>query len=212
MRAIRVAALLTAGLLAALPSPSAATSGLVAACVDRNLAQLKPTKVDIQVVGDYAAVCAEMLRLEHGSDAEITANEVMANQRFNTNVLLWMVVLITIAGVTLAGIQLMWTYRLALSGKGDMPGASETTISEHSLVVKSSIVGVTILGFSLVFFVVFVIYVYPITLVGGKAGGGALKGGALITTTPAAAVAAAAAPTSAPHAPGKATAASASSD
>ncbi len=68
-----------------------------------------------------------------------------------------------------------------------MPGDSETQISKDRLVVRSSIVGVTILGFSLVFFAVFVIYVYPITLVGGGPAGAPVAGGTVVDTTPAAA-------------------------
>jgi len=74
-----------------------------------------------------------------------------------------MVVLITISGVVLAGVQLLASYKLALAGHGGLAGAgSEIHYSASSVSFKSSVIGLTILALSFAFFLVFVIYVYEL--------------------------------------------------
>jgi len=138
----------------------------ISGCIDQYLDRLKPTGIQIDTISKYARTCAELAQLESVAERDTAANAVLNTQRFNTYVLLWLVVGITFSGVGLAGMQLLWAYRLAQTGHGALPDGSETTVSKDSLVIKSSVVGVIILGFSLVFFVVFVMEVYPMTLVG----------------------------------------------
>jgi len=75
-------------------------------------------------------------------------------------VLMYMVVLITFAGVFLAGVQLLASYKLASLGKGELAGGGEIQYSATGASFKSSVVGLVILALSFAFFLVFVFYVY----------------------------------------------------
>ena len=144
--------------------------GSLEGCAVRYAERLPPSEKSIAALDGYTSFCDKMLQMQQQLDSDAAGTATIVNQRFNTNVLLWMVVVITISGVGLAAVQLYWSYRLALTGQGQMPGGSETKLSKDSLVVKSSVVGVVILGFSLIFFIVFVLKVYPLTTL--QVGGG----------------------------------------
>jgi hypothetical protein len=74
-----------------------------------------------------------------------------------------MVVLITISGVALAGLQLAASYRLAVIRGTEFATASELVLNKSGdLVLKSSVTGLFILIISFAFFLVFVLYVYDI--------------------------------------------------
>jgi len=73
-----------------------------------------------------------------------------------------MVLAITIAGVLLAGFQLLAAYRLANNGRGDFSQGGELSLDAKSISLKSSVTGVIILTLSLAFFITYVKWVYPI--------------------------------------------------
>jgi hypothetical protein len=83
-------------------------------------------------------------------------------QQYRANgVLMWMVVLVTLSGVLLAGVQLRASYQLAAANKTSLPESNgELILKRDQLVLKSSITGVFILAVSFCFFLVFVFYVY----------------------------------------------------
>jgi hypothetical protein len=71
-----------------------------------------------------------------------------------------MVVCITIAGVALAGAQLLISYRLAMLGKENHTLDSTFILAKDRIAVRSSITGLLILTVSFCFFIVFVIWVF----------------------------------------------------
>ena len=73
-----------------------------------------------------------------------------------------MVVAITISGVLLAGFQLLAAFRLANAGRGDFTQGGELSVDQKSISLKSSVTGVIVLTISLVFFITYVKWVYPI--------------------------------------------------
>jgi hypothetical protein len=82
-------------------------------------------------------------------------------QRNENVVLLYMVVLITLSGVALAGLQLLASYELAKVGRGELAGGGEINYSaQQGVSFKSSVVGLMILALSFAFFLVFILYVY----------------------------------------------------
>jgi hypothetical protein len=141
-------------------------------CIETYITRIKPDPVDINVMKGYGSACNDLIRNQNGADMAVATAAVYTNQRYNTNVLLWMVVAITLSGVALAALQLLGSYRLAAAGHGQFSDGAggDVTLSATSVAVKSSVVGVVILGISLAFFIVFVGYVYPIT--GEGLGGG----------------------------------------
>ena len=169
------AALLGLGFLAgsqAEPRSARPQTMTIPQCVETYITRIKPDPIDINVMRDYGSACADLIRNQNGADMAVATAAVYTNQRYNTNVLLWMVVAITLSGVALAALQLLGSYRLAAAGHGQFSDGAggDVTLSATSVAVKSSVVGVVILGISLAFFIVFVGYVYPIT--GEGLGGG----------------------------------------
>jgi hypothetical protein len=88
-------------------------------------------------------------------------------QQYRANgVLMWMVVLVTLSGVLLAGVQLRASYQLAAANKTSLPDSNgELILKRDQLVLKSSITGLFILAVSFCFFLVFVFYVYRFEMV-----------------------------------------------
>ena len=93
-------------------------------------------------------------------DEEMIKRDNYVFQRNENVVLLYMVVIITFAGVLLAGLQLYASYKLATAGRGELAGGAEITYSPQGASFKSSVVGLSILALSFAFFLVFVLYVY----------------------------------------------------
>lgn len=76
-------------------------------------------------------------------------------------IVLWMVVIITLSGVLIAGLQVLASYKLAVASKGQFE-SSELSIARDKLSIKSSIAGLFILIISFAFFYVFVFEIYKI--------------------------------------------------
>ncbi|WP_341990184.1 hypothetical protein [Azorhizobium sp. AG788] len=104
-------------------------------------------------------------------------------QQYDEYVILWLVVIITISGVILAGLQLSIGYRLADSQKSGMDGqGAEITVENNKLVFKSSVTGLAILLISFAFFLVFALEIFVIREVKpeGLSGGNQAQGGATV--------------------------------
>ena len=93
-------------------------------------------------------------------------------QAYDERILLWMVVVITVSGVVLAGFQLLASFRLASTGPAKPAGAgadwtpsSDFTLEQGKLSVKSSVTGLLILVCSFAFFWVFVYEIFVIKIV-----------------------------------------------
>jgi hypothetical protein len=85
-----------------------------------------------------------------------------AIQQYQASVLLTVVVMVTISGVALSALQLFAAFQLAMEGREKLSTGSELGIAAGKMSIKSSIAGVVILAISLLFFVIFVKYVFPI--------------------------------------------------
>ena len=144
-------------------SPALDESARLAACRKETLELTKPEKVDVQLLQQVSAFCYTQVR---GEDLLGDFNVRRTNylrQQFQGMVFLWMLVAITISGVIMAAVQLAAAYKLAVSGRGAFDQGGEITIEEKRLSLKSSVTGLLILTVSFAFFMVFVIWVYPLT-------------------------------------------------
>jgi len=83
-------------------------------------------------------------------------------QRVASNVILWLVVCVTLAGISFAGFQL-WK-SVAVAG---VQTSSELEISASKVRVTSSIVGVVVLIISLIFLSVYATEIYQLRVVSG---------------------------------------------
>jgi hypothetical protein len=136
----------------------------VNSCMDRYAAAPGDDKAaQINLLWSIYYLCDAMISRKLLYEEQVIRNENFVFQRYENTIIMLMVVSITISGVILAGLQLFASYKLASVGKATFADAGEVTIDSHSLAVKSSVVGVTILAISFGFFLVFVLYVYTFT-------------------------------------------------
>jgi hypothetical protein len=84
------------------------------------------------------------------------------DQAYHSFIILWLVVAITLSGVALAGAQLGMSFELALQGRKADDSESEISVERGKIVVRSSVTGLLILTISLVFFLVYAIYIFQI--------------------------------------------------
>jgi len=153
-------AFVTSAMLASFFPTRAAEIEIIDACVDRISDKMQPGVKSREVLWDAASFCQTLATARRlGEEQHIRADNLIF-QRFENNVLMWMVVSITIAGVLLAGAQLWASYMLAKSGRGALVEGGSVDLSKDKLAVQSSVVGVIVLAVSFAFFLVFVLYVY----------------------------------------------------
>jgi hypothetical protein len=135
----------------------------IAACKNETITILKPGALDIQTLADVYGVCSARVNSEDVlSEAGIRRNAFLIQQS-ETTTLMWMVVIITVSGVVLAGMQLITSFKLSLLGKAP-PDAGSSTFSAdaHQLSVSSSVSGIMVLAISLCFFYIFTREIYAI--------------------------------------------------
>jgi hypothetical protein len=143
-------------------APVAVESGTVILCMDRYGTKKDLQITDLQLVMGIYQICYNVVSTSLLAQEQAIRNENFVFQRSENIVLMYMVVVITVSGVILAGLQLLASYKLAVSGKGSFPDGEELNINWNSMALKSSVVGVVILGISFAFFLVFVLYVYTL--------------------------------------------------
>ena len=132
------------------------------ACRTNAIALIKPERIDVPFLAHISDFCYGQVRGEDLLGDFYIRKLSFVQQQSDTGVLLWMVVAITIAGVLLAGFQLLAAYRLANNGRGDLCQGGELSLDAKSVSLKSSVTGVIILAISLAFFITYVKWVYPI--------------------------------------------------
>jgi len=84
-------------------------------------------------------------------------------QYSSNKIILWMLVILTLSGIVLAGFQFFAAYRLAQSSQNkSLEMNHEFSIEEGKMVFKSSMAGLFIIIFSFAFFYVYIWKVYTI--------------------------------------------------
>jgi hypothetical protein len=131
-------------------------------CRTSAISLIKPQQVDLQLLAHISDFCYGEVRGEDLLGDFYIRKRSFVQQQSDTGVLLWMVVAITLSGVLLAGLQLLAAFRLANAGRGDFTQGGELSLDQKSISLKSSVTGVTILTISLVFFITYVKWIYPI--------------------------------------------------
>jgi hypothetical protein len=129
-------------------------------CISSRLAIIaapQPQKEDLRELTDQ---CFTMLRSQ-GLVNDYQLRRLTFIQQFYANkILLWMVVLITLSGLVLAGLQLGMSYDLAVRNVVDFGRPSELILKKDEIVLRSSVTGMFILCASFAFFMGYVLYVY----------------------------------------------------
>lgn len=86
---------------------------------------------------------------------------MVMTQVYEERVALWIVVWVTSFGVIFAGAQIGFAAWLAAVGRGPGPESTELAVERWKIVVRSSVVGISMLAISWVFFLTFAITMYP---------------------------------------------------
>jgi hypothetical protein len=135
----------------------------LAKCIEFHRDAAKIQNISIDEFYRINGFCYDSLVSQLLIDEELVRIDTFIFQKYQTIVLLFMVVTITLSGVGLAGLQLLASYKLAILGRGELAGGGELSYSRDSISFRSSVVGLMILAFSFAFFMVYVIWVYTIT-------------------------------------------------
>jgi hypothetical protein len=148
----------------------------VTTCIEKYKGQLGLTTVTVKDLYDLNDFCYNSVGSQLKIDQEKIRRDNYVFQRGENVVLLYMVVLITLSGVALAGLQLLASYKLASIGRGELAGGGEIDYRvEQGVSFKSSVVGLMILLMSFAFFLVFINNVYTLTEASTPAEDGADK-------------------------------------
>jgi len=135
---------------------------LVSSCIATYLNIAKPQNADLDWLNKLNGFCYNSARSQLIVDEENIRKDNFIFQRYENIVLLFMVVMITLSGVALAGLQLLASYKLAVLGRGELAGGGEISYAKDAVSFKSSVVGLVILFISFAFFMVFVHDVYTL--------------------------------------------------
>jgi hypothetical protein len=139
----------------------------ISQCVEHFAPSLKAVESGASDMTGAFTLCYNITAAALLADEQFNRNENLAFQMSENVVLMWMVVIITVSGVLLAGLQLFASYRLASVGKGTLSDGGTLRLENGSVIVQSSVVGVIILAISFAFFTIFVRDVYAITQIPG---------------------------------------------
>jgi hypothetical protein len=138
-------------------------AGKMSACRTSAIQMMKPASIDAAMLYQISDLCYTEVRREYLLGNFNIHRYNIVKQEFQTLVVMWMVVTITMSGVFLAGVQLLAAYRLASSGQGELAGSNDLSIERGKISLKSSVTGLLILTVSLAFFIVYVKWVYALT-------------------------------------------------
>ena len=130
-------------------------------CRANSIRLIKPEQIDLFLLNQLSDFCYNQVRGEDLLGDFHVRKSNFVQQEYDSRIILWMVVAITISGVVLAGLQLLAAYRLA-SNAG--PGfaseqGGELKLDAKSISLKSSVTGFLILVISFAFFIVYVRWV-----------------------------------------------------
>jgi hypothetical protein len=138
----------------------------MAQCRSQLLEQIKPDKIDLKLLAGLHGLCYARVNEEDTLTEFGIRRGAFLNQQSETGILMWMVVLITISGVLLAGIQLLAGFKLAVLGKAAFDQGGQISLEANKLSISSSVTGVLVLAISLCFFYVFSKEIYLIRVQG----------------------------------------------
>ena len=79
-------------------------------------------------------------------------------QRFSTKIIFWMVILLVALGVFFSTVQFYKSYQIVSRSE------TELSISDKGFTIRTSVLGLVILGLSLIFCYLYIAFVYPITV------------------------------------------------
>jgi hypothetical protein len=142
------------------PTVNLNNSRSVNSCTQDTIKLIKLSTPEIGVISQIIDVCSvEIDSQERLNDFELRRLAFLSRY-YADRITLWMVVIITLSGVLLAGLQLGASYRLALLRGTELGSNNVLTVEQGKLIFRSSITGLVVLLISLAFFLIYVRYIY----------------------------------------------------
>ncbi|SRR5216684_8483204 len=118
-----------------------------------------------------ACVAAQVVAFNYSAEAILHRRDVLDWQLFAGKMIFVVVALLVLSGLGFAYLQFRNAAKVALkrpkNGQVDSPVA-DLELGLQKIRVSSSILGVIILGFSMAFFYLYLVYVFPIVQLGGR--------------------------------------------
>jgi hypothetical protein len=151
---------------AALRHEPASPTATIASCVD--VQSRAYSQVSIEVRKELIAFCYQQISTQYVLDDFPMRQSIFSSQQFTGLVLLWIVVGITVSGVILAAIQLLATYKLAVTRNTPVGEAGELVLAADKIALKSSVTGLFILIISFAFFLTYMNFMANIRAVNGN--------------------------------------------
>jgi hypothetical protein len=131
-------------------------------CISSIIERTKPPKVTTGMYEQIWRICGNQIFNSLYLDDFTIRREKFIRQELDERVNLFLVVIITLSGVILAGMQLVQSFKLASAGRAESARDSEIAIESGRISLKSSITGAIILALSFAFFMVYVVWIYSI--------------------------------------------------
>ncbi|MCA8882297.1 MAG: hypothetical protein KDA50_00860 [Rhodobacteraceae bacterium] len=113
--------------------------------------------------------CWDQLRMQGALNDFLIRRVNFQYQHLANQVILWVVVVLTLSGVVLAGFQIVAATRLGQDAPADAP-SSELLVERDRIFMRSSVTGLFILVVSFAFFFTYILNVYKITELGDAPG------------------------------------------
>lgn len=131
-------------------------------CMKQDFDRIGPGLSSVADIRTVSSLCWQQIQFQGTlNDFEIRRLQFF-QQYYSDPVLLWMVVIVTLSGVGLAGIQLLASFELAKAQGTALAQDGDLEIDKGRIALKSSVTGLFILVISFAFFIVFVKFIYRI--------------------------------------------------
>lgn len=131
-------------------------------CEQATSTALSSRSRDIQTIDAISAHCLTLVSSVYRLEDYDVRRSAFYEQYSETTFLLWLVICITVSGIILAAVQLVTAYRLSIALGENVGEQTQLTIDTKRLSVRSTVSGLIILAMSFAFFLVYVIYIYPL--------------------------------------------------
>jgi hypothetical protein len=148
------------GIGRAIPDVTIPDSRSVQSCTESMIKVIQPQPLDTNAVSNMITVCKQEIDSQNNLNEFVLRRLGFLTRSYADRITLWMVVIITLSGVFLAGLQLAASYRLAMTRGTALASDNEATVEEGKLVLRSSVTGLFVLLISLGFFLIYVKYIY----------------------------------------------------
>jgi hypothetical protein len=134
-----------AGFGNSMPTVNLNNSRSVNGCAQDTIRLINLNVSDVKIVSQIIDVCYNEIDSQQRLNDFELRRLAFLSRYYADRITLWMVVIITLSGVLLAGLQLAASYRLALLSGTSLASDGQLTVEQGKLVFRSSVTGLFVL-------------------------------------------------------------------